>query len=120
MIHRHTISFRHAYDGVIWAFKTQPNYRIHAALSLISVIAGNLLKISQMEFIIIILLITIGLTIEAINTGIEATTDAIDKNIREDIKIAKDVAAGAMLIFAIGATIIAYIIFVPKILVLLG
>lgn len=119
MLHRHTISFRHAIDGMLWAFRTQPNYRIHFGLSILSLYAGYTLNISTTEWIIIILLITIGLTVEAINTGIEAATDAIDKNIREDIKIAKDVAAGAMLIFAIGASIIAYIIFVPKILDLL-
>jgi diacylglycerol kinase len=54
--------------------------------------------------------------IETINTGLEQTTDAIDRKIREDIKIAKDVAAAAMLIYAIGASIIALIIFVPRII----
>ena len=57
-----------------------------------------------------------GLAIETINTAIEETTDAIDIKIREDIKIAKDVSAAAMLIYAIGATIIALMIFVPKIM----
>ena len=57
-----------------------------------------------------------GLVIETINTAIEEATDAIDTKIREDIKIAKDISAAAMLIYAIGAIVIALMIFIPKIL----
>ena len=54
------------------------------------------------------------MVIETINTAIESTTDAIDTKIREDLRISKDVSAAAMLIYAIGATIIALMIFIPK------
>lgn len=60
-------------------------------------------------------MITVGLVVETINTGLEQTTDAIDRKIREDIKIAKDVAAAAMLIYSMGAAAIALMIFLPKI-----
>src|SRR3989339_2288827 len=116
MLKRHTISFRHAFDGLLWSLKTQPNYRIHFFLSVLSIIGGFIYKISYYEFLLIIFLITVGLVIETINTGLEETTDAIDTKIREDIKIAKDVAAAAMLIFAIGSALIAAMIFVPKIM----
>ena len=116
MIKRHTISFKNAFKGMIWALQTQPNYRIHTFLSVLSVLGGIVLKINYFEWLVITLLITIGLTIETINTAIEVTTDAIDEKWRDDIKIAKDVAAGAMLFFAIGAFIIASIIFLPKII----
>lgn len=115
MFKRHTISIKHALDGLIWSLKTQPNYRIHLFLSLVSLIFSFIYKISYFEFLLILFLITVGLVIETINTGLEQTTDAIDKKIREDIKIAKDVSAAAMLIYAIGASIIALIIFLPKI-----
>jgi diacylglycerol kinase len=115
MIKRHTISFKNAFKGLVWALKTQPNYRIHLFLSTLSIFGGVILKISYPEWLVIILLITMGFSIETINTAIEETTDAIDIKQREDIRIAKDVAAGAMLIFAIGAFIIASIIFLPKI-----
>lgn len=117
MLKRHTISIGHAIDGLVWALKTQPNYRIHLFLSILSIIGGIILKISYFEFLIIIFLITIGLVIETINTGIEQTTDAIDNKIREDIKIAKDVSAAAMLIYAVGSFIIACLIFIPKIII---
>lgn len=115
MFKKHTISFKNAFNGLIWSLKTQPNYKIHILLSFIAVLLGLLLKVSYAEFIILIFLVTVGLVIETINTAIEATTDAIDTKIREDIKIAKDVAAAAMLIYAIGATVIALMIFIPKI-----
>lgn len=115
MFKKHTISIKHALDGLIWSLKTQPNYRIHLFLSLISLIFSFVYKISYFEFLLILFLITVGLVIETINTGLEQTTDAIDKKIREDIKIAKDVSAAAMLIYAIGASSIALIIFLPKI-----
>lgn len=114
MFKKHTISFKNAFNGLVWSLKTQPNYRIHLSLSLLALGLGFWLKISYIEYLIIILLITVGLVIETLNTAIEAATDAIDTKIREDIRITKDVSAAAMLIYAIGATITALIIFIPK------
>ncbi len=119
-LHKHTISFKHAYDGVLWAMRTQPNYRIHIAFSTIAIFLSLTLKISMQEWLMVIFLITMGLVIETLNTGLEATTDAITKEWREEIKIAKDVSAAAMLTFAVGALIIASMIFIPKIIVLVG
>ncbi|MGB9707167.1 MAG: diacylglycerol kinase family protein [Microgenomates group bacterium] len=115
-IRRHTISFKHAFDGLLWSLKTQPNYKIHFFLSLISLVGAFYFRVSYTELLIILFLITMGLVIETINTGLEQTTDAIDRKIREDIKIAKDVSAAAMLIFAIGSVLIAGIIFIPRII----
>jgi len=117
MFKKHTISFKNAFNGLIWSLRTQPNYRIHLLLSIVALALSFLLKISYYEFLIIVLLITVGLVIETINTAIESTTDAIDTKIREDIKISKDVSAAAMLIYAIGSTIIALMIFIPKIII---
>jgi undecaprenol kinase len=114
MLKKHTISFKNAFNGLIWSLKSQPNYRIHLFLSLLAISLGFYLKISYFEFLLIIFLITVGLVIETINTAIESTTDAIDTKIREDIRISKDVSAAAMLIYAIGSSIIAMMIFIPK------
>lgn len=115
MIRNHTISFEKAIKGLFWALKTQPNYRIHLSLSALSIAGGFWLHITYFEFLIILVLIFVGLAIETVNTAIEETNDAIDVKIREDIGLAKDIAAGTMLIFAIGAFLIACIIFIPKI-----
>ncbi len=119
MLKRHTISFKHAIDGLIWSLKTQPNYRIHLFLSLLAILGSVIYKVSYEELLIIIFLITVGLVVETLNTGLEQTTDAIDRKIREDIKIAKDVAAAAMLIYAVGSFVIACLIFIPKIIAVL-
>lgn len=120
MIRKHTISIMNAWNGLKWALSTQPNYRIHLFLSILSIAGGFFFRISYDEFLIIIMLITIGFTIETVNTAIEEASDAIDTKWREDIKITKDVSAGAMLAFAIGALIIASVIFIPKILLFVG
>ena len=116
MIKRHHLSFKNAFNGIKWALRTQPNYKVHLFFSLLALLMSWFFNISQIEFIIIFLLIIIGFVIETINTGIEATTDAITKQTRDEIRIAKDVSAAAMLIFAFGAVLIAGYIFIPKIL----
>ena len=116
MIRKHTISIKNAWNGLKWALSTQPNYRIHAALSFFAIIGGVFFRITREEFLTIGILIILGFTIETINTAIEEATDAIDTKWREDIKITKDVSAGAMLMFAIGAFSIACFIFIPKII----
>lgn len=118
MIRKHTISFKHAYNGLIAALLTQPNYRVHLVLSFISILAGIYFRISYFEFLLIGTLITSGLVVETINTAIEETCNAIDETIRPDIKIAKDTAAAAMLVFAIGSSVLAGCIFIPRIILL--
>jgi len=115
----HTISFKNAFTGLIWALRTQPNYKIHFSLSFLAILGGVYCQLSYAEWLIIGVLIITGLIIETINTAIEVTTDAIDLRQREDIKIAKDVSAAAMLIFAVGSFIIAAVIYLPKICPLL-
>jgi len=119
MIKKHTISLNHALEGLFWVLKNQPNYKIHFLISATAIVFGFILEISYMEFLIILFLITVGLTIETINSSNEATTDAIDLSWRQDIKIAKDVSAAAMLVFAVGSTLIAGLIFIPKIILLI-
>ncbi len=114
IIHRHARSFGHAWRGILHALSTQPNFLIHTILSVGVVFLGYVLEISNIEQVILVLVIMAGLAIELINTAIEEACNAIDGNFREEIKIAKDAAAGAMLVYAIGAIIIAGLIFLPK------
>jgi len=113
-------SFENAFSGFSWAVKTQPNFKFHFFLAIVSLLGGIILKISYEEFLIILVFIFIGLVIEMLNTAIEKTNDAIDTSWREDIKLAKDLSAGAMLVFSFGAFLTAIIIFGPKICKLLG
>lgn len=113
---KHTISFKHAFDGIVWAFQTQPNFKIHVLISIVVCTFAYYFGFTIAEWLILILTISIGLVIEMLNTAIEATTDAIDLAFRPDIKIAKDVSAGAMLVYAISAVIIGILLFIPKLL----
>ena len=119
MIRKHTVSFKNAFEGVVWVVKTQHTFRTHLLLSALALLASWYLKVSYAEFLTVTIIIMVGLSIEMVNTAIEEATDAIDKSWREDIKVAKDVAAGAMLVYSIGAFIIACVIFLPRILSLL-
>jgi len=114
MLRRHTISFYHAFSGLIYALSTQPNFLIHITLSFLVIFAGIFFSISRLEWLVIVSAIIFGLIVELINTAIESAVDLISDRYHLNAKIAKDVAASAMLIYAIGAVIIASIIFVPK------
>ena len=87
---------------------------------LLVIIAGIVLKITQAEWIVCIILFGFVITIELINTAIETTVDIAMPNINERAKLAKDISAGAVLISAIISVIVGLIIFIPKILIVIG
>jgi diacylglycerol kinase len=80
------------------------------------IFVGYFFSVSVLEWLVLTLTISTGLVIETINTAIESTTDAITKDWKEEIRIAKDVSAAAMLTHAVGSIIIAGLIFIPKML----
>lgn len=110
-------SFKYAFDGIFTGIKEEQNMKIHIAIMILVIIFGIMLKISKMEWIICIILFGLVISMELINTAIENTVDLVTKEKNEQAKIAKDVAAGAVLVSAIASAIIGLIIFVPKILV---
>ena len=116
IIKRHHISFKNAFSGLRYAFISQPNFRIHFALSLLVILAGFYLQVSYTQMTILILTIAFGLGCEMINTSLESMTDLITKEWRENAKIAKDVAAGMVLVTSIGSVIVGVIILTPYII----
>jgi len=114
MIRKHYLSFKNAFTGLFFILETQTNFKIHIFLSIIAIFLGFLLKISYYEWLIIIILIVVGLSIESLNTIIEEIADFINEDWNEKIKIIKDMAAGVMFIFALGSVFIAGLIFLPK------
>lgn len=111
-------SFKYAFDGIFTGIKEEQNMKIHIAIMILVIIFGIMLKISKMEWIICIILFGLVISMELINTAIENTVDLVTKEKNEQAKIAKDVAAGAVLVSAIASAIIGLIIFVPKILLI--
>ncbi len=114
-IRQHHISLKNAFSGIWWALRTQPNFKIHLTLSILAVFLGVIFKLTLPEWVILIFTIFWGLATEMLNTSIEAITDLVTQEWRQEAKIAKDVSAGMMLVVALGALCIGFILFVPKI-----
>ena len=109
-------SFKYAFTGIKTSFKTEQNMKIHILIMILVILAGIILKIDALDWIILIIMISLVISAELFNTTIETVVDMITKEKNEKAKIAKDVAAGAVLVLAIGSAIIGLIIFIPKIL----
>ena len=112
-------SFGYAFKGIDDVIKHEPNVKIHVVVAILVVIMAFILKVSNIEWIILVLLIGAVLAAETINTTIENLVDMYTKEYDEKAKIVKDTAAGTVLILAITSAIIGLIIFIPKIIYLL-
>ena len=112
-------SFGYAFKGIDDVIKREPNMKIHVVVAILVVIMAFILKVSIIEWIILVLLIGAVLAAETINTTIENLVDMYTKEYDEKAKIVKDTAAGTVLILAITSAIIGLIIFIPKIIYLL-
>ena len=108
-------SFKYAIQGFIQAFKSEKNMKIHIIIAILVIILAMIFKISIIEWIICIILISVVIAAELFNTAIETTVDLAMPDKNEKAKIAKDVSASAVLILSISAAIIGIIIFMPKI-----
>lgn len=111
-------SFKYAFQGIVTGIKKEKNMKIHILIMIIVIIFGIVLNISQLEWNICIVLFSIVIAGELFNTAIETVVDMITTERNEKAKIAKDVSAGAVLILAIGAAFVGFIIFIPKIIFL--
>lgn len=107
-------SFNHAIDGIIEAVRTQRNMRIHILATLGVLIACFFFDISKLEFLVLAITITLVISAELVNTAIEAVVDLNTNYYHPLSRIAKNTAAGAVLITAINALIVGYIIFWDK------
>lgn len=112
-------SFKFASSGIWYTISTQRNLKIQILFALLVIIFGIFLKISIMEWALIIFAIMFVVFAEMINTAIESTVDLYTEEVNEKAKIAKDVAAGAVLIASINSVAIGSLIFGNKILEML-
>jgi diacylglycerol kinase len=113
-------SFKCAFIGIWVMIRSQQNAWIHALATLVVTAAGLYFRISVTEWCLAILAIVVVWTAEALNTAFEFLADATKPEFHPLVGDAKDVAAGAVLISAIGAAAIAVIVFGPHILALFG
>lgn len=102
-----------AIEGIIYAVKTQRHMRYHFYAALAALVLSLLLSVTRIEFILLCMAIVLVLVAEMLNTAIEVTVDMISEAFHPRAKIAKDIAAGVVLIASIGALTLGYLILYP-------
>lgn len=112
-------SFKYAFRGIGNLFD-QPNARIHAVVAVIVIACGFWLDICSWEWVAVAIAIGGVLMAEAFNSAIEALADKVSPDYDPLIKKAKDLAAGAVLLFVIGVVAAGLIIFLPKFIKVFG
>ena len=109
-------AWKNAFSGIAHGFKTQRNLKIQLLAGIIVTVLGIVLKISNTEWAILMLSVFLVLGTEMMNTAVEAAVDLYTEEYNEKAKIAKDVAAGAVVLTALNAVIVSYFLFADKII----
>ncbi|MBW8333653.1 MAG: diacylglycerol kinase family protein [Prolixibacteraceae bacterium] len=113
-------SFKYAFTGIYELIKSEPNARIHLIATIAAVAAGFFLQISNAEWCVILIVIGLVWAAEAFNTVVEKLFDHFFTEYHETARVAKDVAAGAVLVCALVALACGVIIFLPKLISVIG
>tara|TARA_Y100001968_G_scaffold329980_1_gene380603 strand:- start:732 stop:1190 length:459 start_codon:yes stop_codon:yes gene_type:complete len=115
------ISFYYAFKGIAYGFLSQRNFRLQVGIGAIALSLAIWLELNIERLVIIFFAIALVLTLELINTSIEATVDlAIGKRFHPLARIAKDCAAGAVLISSLVSFLVAFLLLLPPLLTHLG
>ena len=104
-------SFNFAFEGIIHVLRTQRNMRIHFAVAVVVLVAALAFDVSRLELIALLIAIAFVLIAEMVNTAIEAAVDVASTSFDPMAKLAKDIGAGAVLIAAINAIAVGYLVF---------
>jgi len=112
-------SFRYAFQGVALMLRSQHNAWLHAFASVCILVMGGLFRLSAGEWCWVILAIVVVWTAEALNTALEFLADAASPSFHPLVKDAKDVAAGGVLISAVGSVVIGLLVLGPHLLAFL-
>jgi diacylglycerol kinase (ATP) len=108
-------SLNWAFEGVIHVLRSQRNMRIHFALATIVLILAFSYGVTKLELMALLVAISFVLIAEMVNTAIEATIDLATTSFDPLAKVAKDIAAGAVLIASVNAVVIGYLVFADRI-----
>lgn len=113
-------AFKCAWDGIAYATRTQRNMKIHLCVAAVAIALGVVLAIDALSWAAIALCIVLVLAVECLNTALESVVDLVSPGYAELAKRAKDCAAGAVLLCAFGAVVVAAVVFVPRVWALLA
>lgn len=114
-ISKRIASFRYAFRGLSDLFRSQPNARIHLLAAAFAVALGFYCGISRMEWVAISICIALVLALEALNTALEYLTDLVSPEFHPLAGKAKDAAAAAVLLAALGAAAVGLLVFIPHV-----
>lgn len=107
-------SFTWAFEGIVYVLRTQRNMQVHFAVAVLALLLGLLLDLSRLEYAVMLGAVSLVLVAEMLNTALEAAIDAVVTAFHPLVKIAKDVAAGAVLVATVNALGIAYFVFYER------
>lgn len=109
-------SIKYAIEGILYSFKTQKNMKIHFIAAVCVLLYALFLDLSRVEIMLLVFSVSLVIICEMINTAIEKTVDIFTEEYHPLAKIAKDVAAGGVLISAVNAVIIGYLVFFKQLM----
>ena len=112
-------SGKHAVEGIAELLKSQQNAWVHAVATFFVIAAGLFFGVSAWEWCSLVLVITLVWVAEALNTAFEFLCDVVSPDFHPLVKKSKDVAAGAVLMSAVGAVAVGLIIFLPHLMAFL-
>lgn len=112
-------SFKYAIEGFLSSIKSERNMKIHITFLFIVIVAGIFLKINKFEWIICLILFGAVISSELLNTAFENIVDLAMPFKNEKAKLAKDIAASAVLVWAVVSATVGIIIFLPKVILYL-
>ena len=108
-------SFNYAFEGLIHVLRTQRNMRIHFLVAVIVLVVALVVGVTKIELIALLISITFVLVAEMINTAVEGAIDVATSSFDPMAKLAKDIAAGAVLLSTINAVAVGYLVFSGKV-----
>ena len=108
-------SFNFAFEGIIHVLRTQRNMRIHFAIAFAVLVFALIVDVTKLELIALLISITFVLIAEMLNSAVEAAIDIATTEFDPMAKLAKDVAAGAVLIASTNAVVVGYLVFAGKV-----
>ena len=109
-------SFAYAFNGIKICFTSEVNFKIHIVIAIFTIVSGLVFRISGIEWLAVTFCIAFVTAMEMINTALEKLCDMVHQDIHPVIKMIKDIAAGAVLLAAIGSLITGTFIFLPKLM----
>ncbi|MGI6112915.1 MAG: diacylglycerol kinase [Mahellales bacterium] len=107
-------SFEYAISGLIYCLKSQINMKIHVFIAVVVLLLSIMVDLTRTELIALYITITMVLVAEMINTSVETVVDMISKQYHPKAEIAKNVAAGAVLLTAVNAVVVGYLLFFDR------